>query len=145
MIIFGSRYQNYRAQRPLRYIPDRRRFPVLPLVEEPLLGRHGTLLIVFRIPILLMTLPILQKDTFDKVLRFYQSEEYLDAPPLQEAYRTCKRLKTLGYRLVVVTARSEEHRQITEDAITRYFPGESGFSRAFRSEAHCGPCPRDLR
>ncbi|KAG8967359.1 hypothetical protein FRC03_010104 [Tulasnella sp. 419] len=61
-------------------------------------------------------------DTVVKVTKFYDSDDYINAPPIPGAARSCKILKERGYRLVIVTARSDEHRQITEDAIRRYFP-----------------------
>ncbi|KAG8951256.1 hypothetical protein FRC04_006495 [Tulasnella sp. 424] len=63
------------------------------------------------------------KETVSKVLRFYTADEYKQALPVFDAPRICKQLKAMGYRLVIVTARSDEHRKITEDAINKYFPG----------------------
>lgn len=68
------------------------------------------------------------------MLEYYKSDEYINAPAIKDAYRYCKQLKAMGFRLVVVTARSDEHRRITEDALDTYFPGRS----------HCSdpePCP----
>ncbi|KAG8904523.1 hypothetical protein FRB99_001606 [Tulasnella sp. 403] len=63
------------------------------------------------------------KETFTKVLNYYKADDYRHAPPVQDAFRCCKQLKAMGYRLIVLTARSDEHRQLTEDAIQKYFPG----------------------
>ncbi|KAG9017622.1 hypothetical protein FRB90_000492 [Tulasnella sp. 427] len=63
------------------------------------------------------------KETVAKVLRFYTADEYKQAGPVLDAPRICKQLKAMGYRLIIVTARSDEHRKITEDAINKYFPG----------------------
>ena len=68
--------------------------------------------------------PSPKKETIEKVLKFYDSKEYALAPPVDDdVVRCCEELKEMGFKLVIVTARSDEHRKITERALEKYFPG----------------------
>ncbi|KDQ20419.1 hypothetical protein BOTBODRAFT_151091 [Botryobasidium botryosum FD-172 SS1] len=61
-------------------------------------------------------------ETYQKVTSFYASDYFANAPPVPRAFEGAKALRELGYRLVVVTARGTDQREVTETWLNKHFP-----------------------
>ncbi|OXG99951.1 hypothetical protein C370_07378 [Cryptococcus neoformans A1-35-8] len=75
------------------------------------------------------------EETIAMVTKLYAEGLYMKAPPVEGAKEALKRLKDLGYSLVIITARSEGQREGTEEWITTYLPDifdEIHFTGAFQ-------------
>ncbi|KAF8744116.1 Enoyl-(Acyl carrier protein) reductase, partial [Rhizoctonia solani] len=62
-------------------------------------------------------------ETLRKVREFAQSEYFINTPPVEGAIEGVKRLKGLGYRLEIVTARALRHQPGTDKWLEKYLPG----------------------
>ncbi|WVR07247.1 hypothetical protein IAU60_004288 [Kwoniella sp. DSM 27419] len=75
------------------------------------------------------------EETVGMVAKLYQGGLYMRAPPVPGAKEALTRLKEMGYDLVIITARSENQREGTEDWIAMYLPDlfdEIHFTGAFQ-------------
>ncbi|ODO08959.1 hypothetical protein L198_00698 [Cryptococcus wingfieldii CBS 7118] len=75
------------------------------------------------------------EETIAMVTKLYAEGLYMKAPPVEGAKEALKRLKDLGYSLVIITARSEGQREGTEEWLTTYLPDifdEIHFTGAFQ-------------
>ncbi|OCF60381.1 hypothetical protein L486_00014 [Kwoniella mangroviensis CBS 10435] len=75
------------------------------------------------------------EETVGMVAKLYQGGLYMRAPPVEGAKEGLRRLKDLGYNLIIITARSENQRTGTEDWIAEYLPDifdEIHFTGAFQ-------------
>jgi len=66
-----------------------------------------------------MTYPSLQR----KVEEYYKSTRIDNALPILGALDGVKKLKEMGFKLVVVTARTIQHRERSLVWVDRHFPG----------------------
>ena len=62
--------------------------------------------------------------TFDKVKEFYMTDLIYQAKPVPGAKEGVQTLRELGYRLVIVTARAEDHADESWKWVDQHFPGE---------------------
>jgi phosphoglycolate phosphatase-like HAD superfamily hydrolase len=65
----------------------------------------------------------LHSETVKKVREFYASSDFRYIPPVEGAIEGVRALRQLGFRLVIVTARSKKIAQLTEDWVRVHFPG----------------------
>ncbi|WVQ82411.1 hypothetical protein IAT38_004539 [Cryptococcus sp. DSM 104549] len=75
------------------------------------------------------------EQTVEMVGKLYKSGLYMRAAPVPGAKEALQKLKALGYRLIIITARSESQRTGTEDWIAAYMPDifdEIHFTGAFQ-------------
>lgn len=63
-------------------------------------------------------------ETMEKVSQFYASSSFRRAAPVAGAKEGVTELLKMGYKLVVVTARSESMRGMTEEWLGVHFPGQ---------------------
>ncbi|KAJ7655230.1 hypothetical protein DFH06DRAFT_1201980 [Mycena polygramma] len=63
------------------------------------------------------------QDTFDKVADSYTTDKIFHALPVPGAREGVQALRDMGYKLVIVTARSPEIAEASYDWVERYFPG----------------------
>lgn len=61
---------------------------------------------------------------FQKIPEFYRSSRFINAPPVPGAAEALQALRDVGYRLVIVTARSKSRSEQTEEWLDRWFKGE---------------------
>ena len=59
-----------------------------------------------------------------KVEEYYASNRIDNALPIPDALDGVKRLKEMGFKLVVITARTIRERERSLAWVDRYFPGE---------------------
>ncbi|KAK8864211.1 hypothetical protein IAR55_001457 [Kwoniella newhampshirensis] len=79
------------------------------------------------------------EETVGMVQLLYRKGLYMRAPPVPGAKEALHKLKHMGYNLIIITARSENQREGTEDWIAQYLPDifdEIHFTGAF---AHLEP------
>jgi len=62
-------------------------------------------------------------ETMRKVREFYASSEFRYAPLVEGAIEGVRALRQLGFRLVIVTARSMNMTELTENLVRTHFPG----------------------
>ena len=62
-------------------------------------------------------------ETHDKVKEYYASS-VMKPQPVSGAFEGAQALRELGYRLIIVTARHEEERVLSERWVDQYFPSE---------------------
>ncbi|KIY65888.1 hypothetical protein CYLTODRAFT_50057 [Cylindrobasidium torrendii FP15055 ss-10] len=62
------------------------------------------------------------KETFEKVAAFYQTSRLFEAKPVAGALEGVQALKELGYRIVIVTARSPDYHTHSWDWLNKHFP-----------------------
>ena len=67
-----------------------------------------------------------------KVREFYASSEFRYAPLVEGAIDGVRALRQLGFRLVIVTARSVNMTELTENLVRTHFPGASNFRPSLR-------------
>lgn len=67
-------------------------------------------------------------ETMEKVREFYTSPEFRYAPLVDGAIEGVQALRQLGYRLVIVTARSRNMTELTENWVRVHFAGVSNFT-----------------
>ncbi|KAJ7596733.1 hypothetical protein C8J56DRAFT_771367 [Mycena floridula] len=79
------------------------------------------------------------KATFDKVKAFYATDRIFQAKPVPGAREGIETLRELGYRLIIVTARSPDTRENSWNWVERHFPG------AFESIVCTGQFKEDLK
>ncbi|KAJ6519406.1 hypothetical protein C8R45DRAFT_951372 [Mycena sanguinolenta] len=63
------------------------------------------------------------QETFDKVAEFYRTDSIFHAIPVPGAREGVQALKDMGYKLVIVTARTAEVADASWDWVEKYFPG----------------------
>ncbi|KAJ7225935.1 hypothetical protein GGX14DRAFT_349237 [Mycena pura] len=63
------------------------------------------------------------QETFVKVKEFYSTDIIFHAPPVPGAREGAQALKDLGYKLVIVTARTANIADATWEWVEKYFPG----------------------
>ncbi|KIK07409.1 hypothetical protein K443DRAFT_129090 [Laccaria amethystina LaAM-08-1] len=61
--------------------------------------------------------------TFDKVKEFYMTDRIYQAKPVPGAKEGVQTLRELGYRLIIVTARAEDHADESWKWVDQHFPG----------------------
>ena len=54
--------------------------------------------------------------------------ELRNAPAVEGAWEGVTELRRLGFRLAVVTARSSNHREVTDEWLATHLPGEISFA-----------------
>jgi len=74
----------------------------------------------------------LYTETMRKVREFYASSEFRYAPLVEGATEGVRALRQLGFRLVIVTARSKNMTELTENLVRTHFPGASNFCPSLR-------------
>jgi phosphoglycolate phosphatase-like HAD superfamily hydrolase len=68
-------------------------------------------------------------ETLEKVHAFFESDAFRDTPPVDGAVAGVTKLRKMGLRLAIVTARSPSQRQITEEWVSKHFPGAYRWKR----------------
>ncbi|TFK30756.1 hypothetical protein FA15DRAFT_713399 [Coprinopsis marcescibilis] len=63
------------------------------------------------------------KETFKKVAKFYETDRIYQSRPVEGAKDGLEELKKLGYRLIIVTARSKDTADQSWTWVQKYFPG----------------------
>jgi hypothetical protein len=76
-------------------------------------------------------------ETMEKVREFYTSSEFRYAPLVDGAIEGVLALRQLGFRLVIVTARSSSMKGLTENLVRVHFPGVSNFVECY-ARPKCG-------
>ncbi|KIJ68699.1 hypothetical protein HYDPIDRAFT_82261 [Hydnomerulius pinastri MD-312] len=61
-------------------------------------------------------------ETHDKVRRFYETNWITNAQPIDGALKGIRALQAMGYRLIIVTARGETTRPVSEAWVNKHFP-----------------------
>ncbi|KAF9015478.1 hypothetical protein BDQ17DRAFT_1341135 [Cyathus striatus] len=62
-------------------------------------------------------------ETFDKVKQFYATDVIYQSDSVPGAYEGVQRLRDMGYKLIIVTARAEDHADESWKWVDRHFPG----------------------
>lgn len=83
---------------------------------------------------------ILIAETMEKVKEFYESSDFTDGYIVDGAVEGVWALRKLGFRLVIVTARSTTMAQQTESWVRANFPGELNLSRGLQLSYLVGDC-----
>ncbi|KAG8864821.1 hypothetical protein FRB96_003407 [Tulasnella sp. 330] len=63
------------------------------------------------------------RETVEKVYQFYKSDSFKNAEPLKDAFKSLKKLQSMGCTFVIITARGDDLKESTKAAVERHFPG----------------------
>jgi len=79
-----------------------------------------------------------------KVAQFYQTDKIFNADPVPGAREGVQALRDMGYRLIIVTARMEDHEDESWKWVERHFAGLCCFPLVDRTERWIPPTDEGL-